>query len=161
MEIMEIDLHMMQGMCFRKKKLSYKIANKIAQQYNQRPYCCPICQHWHCTKQSESDFLQRLQLSNIEVKSYEIAKHKPNKTKSRYHLFSSQTKWSKVPIDKLLEVASLLGIEIQPIEGIYTNKTKSPIINKIQHFLWKSVSDITLLNVFRVLKDSNCFMEDE
>lgn len=38
-------------MCNKKKKFKSSEASRIADMYGQRKYECPICGHWHLTKQ--------------------------------------------------------------------------------------------------------------
>lgn len=43
----------MSRMCLSKKRFSQKTANKIAQKFNQRAYCCTLCFNWHLTSSLE------------------------------------------------------------------------------------------------------------
>lgn len=40
-------------MCRNKRKFKSGEANRFAARYNQRKYECPICGHWHLTKDKE------------------------------------------------------------------------------------------------------------
>jgi hypothetical protein len=137
------DIETLRGMCFRKKQLSYGSAQSLAKKYKQRPYACPVCQRWHLTKQTESDFLENINIPDLIETS--------NKAGEDLNIFfHNKIRWNKIPLDILLKLARLLNIFVP--KGIPLPRKRRSLSYSMNHHPWIEVPIETKQKIYDLIK---------
>jgi hypothetical protein len=150
----------MQAMCFKKKRMSYNLAIKIAKEWNQRYYQCPICQSYHTTKLTEEEYLEGLPEFPKEEPKKEPPKDQP---KAKEPILDPKQRDKNIklirflvrfaPLNILSKVADNLGI-IPPLPKERPD-WKDYIILDIENLKWKKIPEVTINKTADLLKDIN------